>query len=124
MATRNDILKHIKETYAVESEHLWMELPDTEVLRHNSQKKWFGIIMTVSNDKVGLDGEGYTDVINVKCEPERVMFLKHQPGFAPAYHMNKKHWLSIILNGTVPDALIFELIDNSYNMTKKAVKCK
>ncbi|MBR0366000.1 MAG: MmcQ/YjbR family DNA-binding protein [Clostridia bacterium] len=118
MAARNDILKHIKETYNVESEHLWPESPDTEVLRHNGHKKWFGIIMTVSNEKVGLNGDGYTDIMNVKCEPERVMFLKHQTGFAPAYHMNKMHWISIILNGSAPDALIYELIDNSYNMTE------
>lgn len=124
MITRIDILNHIKEIYDIESEHLWMDSPDTEVLRHKTHKKWFGIIMTVSNDKVGLDGDGYTDVMNVKCEPERVCFLSHQPGFAPAYHMNKKHWISIIINGTAPDALVYELIDNSYKMTEQAVKRK
>ena len=74
--------------------------------------------MSVTNDKVGLKGEGNIDILNVKCEPERVMILSQQPGFAPAYHMNKKHWISIILGGDAPDALIFELIDISYKLTR------
>lgn len=117
MITRLDVLNHVKDTYDIESEHLWMEYPNTEVLRHKTHKKWFGIMMTVSGDKVGLDGDCNVDVLNVKCEPERVMFLSHQPGFAPAYHMNKKHWISVILNGTAPAALIYEIIDISYKMT-------
>lgn len=124
MITRIDILNHIKEIYDIESVHLWIDSPDTEVLRHKTHKKWFGIIMTVSGDKVGLDGNTYVDIMNVKCEPERVFFLSRQPGFAPAYHMNKKHWISIIINGTAPDALVYELIDNSYIMTERAVKRK
>ncbi len=118
MVDRNGILQHIKDTYSIESEHLWMQYPDIEVFRHETDKKWFGIMMSVTMDKVGLEGEGYIDILNIKCEPERVIFLSQQPGFAPAYHMNKKHWISIILNGTAPDALIFELVDISYNLTK------
>ena len=118
MVARNDILSHIKETYSIGSAHLWMQYPDIEVFRHETNKKWFGIMMSVTKDKVGLEGEGYIDVLNIKGEPERVIFLSQQPGFAPAYHMNKKHWISIILNGAAPDALIFELIDISYNLTR------
>ena len=118
MVDRHDMIRHIKETYGIESEHLWMQYPNIEVFRHENHKKWFGIIMSVTKDKVGLEGEGNIDGLNVKCDPERVMFLSHQSGFAPAYHMNKKYWISILMDGAAPDALIYELVDISYNLTK------
>ena len=99
---------------------------NTTVLRHTDTGKWFGIIMNISGDKVGLDGGVRVDVMNVKCKPEDAFVAREASyGIVPAYHMNKKHWISIILNGTVERELTEALLEASYDLTsRKARKVK
>ena len=93
---------------------------DTTVLRHKDTGKWFGIIMNISGNKVGLSPEIKVDVMNVKCKPEDTFTAREiSSGILPAYHMNKKHWISILLNGTVEKELTEALLENSYELTKK-----
>jgi predicted DNA-binding protein (MmcQ/YjbR family) len=64
--------------------------------------------------------------INLKCDPEEATELREQyPSVQPGYHMNKKHWNTIVMDGSIPDRLIKEWIDSSYNLVaprKKAIK--
>lgn len=54
---------------------------------------------------------------NLKCDPERATQLREQyAGIKPGYHMNKKHWNTVMMDGSVPDPLIVELIDHSYDL--------
>lgn len=93
---------------------------DTTVLRHKDTGKWFGIIMHISGNKVGLSPDIKVDVMNVKCKPEDTFTAREiSSGILPAYHMNKKHWISILLNGTVERELSEALLENSYELTKK-----
>lgn len=93
---------------------------DTTVLRHADTGKWFGIIMNISGNKVGLSPDIKVDVMNVKCKPEDTFTAREiSSGILPAYHMNKKHWISILLNGTVEKELTEALLENSYELTKK-----
>lgn len=116
---RNDVIECIKETYEIIPEYLFKSDPECCVFRHRHSKKWFGVIMSISADKVGLEADTYIDVLNVKCDPEMVAVLNCQSGFAPAYHMNKKHWLTILLDGSVLNEQIAQLLDISYELTKK-----
>ena len=116
---REDVIEYIKETYEIIPEYLFKSDPECCVFRHLHSKKWFGIIMNISADKVGLEADTYIDVLNVKCDPEMVAVLNCQSGFAPAYHMNKKHWLTILLDGGVSNEQIAQLLDISYELTKK-----
>ena len=73
--------------------------------------------------KLGVDREGVVDVMNVKCDPLLTAQLRHQPGFRPAYHMNKVHWISVLL----PDAaenLVDFLVNASYEATRGKMKRK
>lgn len=55
--------------------------------------------------------------INLKCDPGLVEALREKyPAVVPGYHMNKKHWNTIIIDGSIPDILIREWIDHSYNI--------
>lgn len=117
MVKREDILKYTMENYGIPSVRLWEKTPTNEVWRHENTGKWFAIIMDIPGNRVGLNEDTFIDVMNVKCEPEMVSLLVSQPGFAPAYHMNKKHWISIILNGTAPDETVYQLLDMSYDLT-------
>lgn len=85
------------------------------MFRHSASKKWYAIIMDVPSCRLGLAGEALVDVMNVKCSTIMIGSLLSTKGFLPAYHMNKNHWISILLDGSVPDDQIFPLLELSYD---------
>ena len=97
---------------------MWDKFQIYEVLRHKNTKKWYAIIMNVPKNKVGLEGDKVIDILDIKCEPEMVAPLTLREGFSRAYYMNKEHWLTVILDGTISDEEIYSLIDVSYKITK------
>lgn len=123
---RDDVIKIISETYSVTPEYLW-DGETHAVFRHPASNKWFGIIMDVKKKLIhveGLnDGENSEDVMNVKANPLLIEDLLHEEAFVPAYHMNKKYWVSIRLNLVTEDALL-KLIDESWNLVKPKVRTK
>ena len=63
--------------------------------------------------------------INLKCDPERSLELREEyESITPGYHMNKKHWNTVLMNRTVPDPLIMELIDHSYDLVSASLTNK
>lgn len=120
MLTRENILKFIKTLPDTVNDYPFEGDFFTTVLRHASTKKWFGILLNAPLKKVGIDSEGYTEVICLKCPPDLSPFLiDNFKAVVPAYHMNKKHWISIILNGDLPEQEAQILIALSYDLTKK-----
>jgi len=115
---REQIFTYAKEKFYTEPDYPWSKYPDYAVLRHNRDGKWYGVIMNVPTFKLGLPGEGRVDIINVKCNPELISLLRGQPGILPAYHMNKEHWITIVLDSSIPKGDIYDLIHGSYNLTK------
>lgn len=94
------------------------------VLRVKDSKKWFGIILTASENYFKLNNIPVpTDktVLNLKCPPGLREFLQTQYpcGILPSYHMNKKLWISIILQSAVPKDDIIKLINLSYDLVSK-----
>lgn len=118
---REDIYNLIFDEYSVEPEFPWPDAPDACVFRHSDNRKWFAIIMTVKNSSLGIKKEGHTDCINVKIIPEDIYDLLEFEGILPAYHMNKKHWITILLDGSVNTKLIAKLLDTSFELTKKKI---
>ena len=115
ISQRERITQYIRETYGTEAEYLWADSPGSAVFRHPASKKWYAIIMDVPANKLGLSGEDLVDVMNVKCGTIMVGSLLSEKGFRPAYHMNKNHWISILLNDSVSDDQIFPLLELSYD---------
>lgn len=77
--------------------------------------KMFGLVYDREGDK-GL---------NLKCDPELSMVLRQQyEGVFPAYHMNKRHWNSVILGKDVPDDEVYRFIDISYDLVFKSLTKK
>lgn len=74
--------------------------------------------MNVNKEKLNMDGGGEIQILNVKCDPELVDILRKKDAILPAYHMNKEHWVSIVLDGSVPEDDITHLLDLSYDLTK------
>lgn len=88
----------------------------TGVFRNKNNKKWYGIILNVDYKKF-YKKDGKVDIINIKLNPNKIDNLINEKGFFRAFHMNKKSWVSIILDDTVKDEKIMKLIDESYNYT-------
>ncbi len=61
--------------------------------------------------------------INIKCDPETAVELRERyPAVTPGYHMNKKHWNTVEIEGTIRNSLIEEWIDHSYDLVVKGLK--
>ena len=73
-------------------------------------------IMRVEKSKLGLKEDGEVEIINVKCEPDMVSLLTQTYGFLPGYHMNKKYWITMLLDGSVSEAKILDFLDMSYDL--------
>lgn len=123
-ATREKVLKYALERYGTQPDYPWDNAPEFAALRHSENRKWYGLVMSVSRDKLGLKGGGTVDILNLKCDPITGGSAKLNEGIIPAYHMNKANWISIILDGTVDGELTEMLIDNSYELTAPKIKAK
>ena len=83
---------------------------ETVVMKHIDNKKWYALIMKVQ-DKTYL---------NVKTNPEYSELLRNSYKYiVPGYHMNKQHWNTIIISDEVDVSLVKELIEQSYELTRK-----
>ncbi len=120
---RKTVLEFVSNEYGVSPEYLFKDDLYTAVLRHPNGK-WFGVIMRVKRDRLGIYGDGYVDIINVKNHPELISNLVLADEFLPAYHMNKEKWISVILDGRVEKGMLFSLIDDSFNIIGQKTKNK
>ena len=60
--------------------------------------------------------------VSVKCEPELAEQLRHTyPAIRPGYHLNKRHWNTIAVDGDLPDGLVHDLIEDSYDLVVSAL---
>lgn len=115
---RETVFDYIKTKYKVFPEYPWAKYDSNAVFRHKDNQKWFALVMNVRKEKLGLTGEGCVDVINLKIDDG--MFrdvLVRAGGVFPAYHMNKQHWVSVLLDGTVNRDRVYDLIDMSFAAT-------
>lgn len=113
---REEIFNYVKEKYKTIPNYPWKKYPSYAVLKHNNNK-WYGIIMNISKDKLGILGNEEIDVLDIKCPPEIIGGLVKEKGFFSAYHMNKEHWITIALDKSINKEKIIQLIDLSYDLT-------
>lgn len=115
-AQANRIACKILYQYGVTPAFLWKKDEDTGVFRHLDTLKWFGIIQYVPLNRILGDGQGKVNLLNLKLDAlcaKRIL----EPGYYPAYHMNKKNWVSISLDDTVDDEKILQDVACSYQNT-------
>ena len=115
---RAEFEQYILDTYSAEADKPWLEYPGHTVFRHPSNKKWFALTMVLTRDKLGLDGSGPIDAVNLKCDPLLVDAMRQEPGFFRAYHMNKTHWITVALDGSADDEKLKFLLDMSFDLTR------
>ncbi len=116
---RKELFAYVREQYRTEPDYPWAD--SNAVLRHKENHKWYGLVMEVGRDKLGLSGDGTIHILNLKCEPFLIRSLQMKPGFYPAYHMNKEQWISIQLD-CVPEETIKDLLAISWDLTEPKKK--
>ncbi len=122
MLNKMNFDKYITETYGATAEFPWVSAPSFAVYRHDSNKKWFAVVMDISKSKLGLEDEGSISVVNLKCDPLLIGSLIKDDGIFPAYHMNKSYWISVGLDGSADDEKIKWLLNLSFDLTNKTPK--
>ncbi len=122
--TRREFEELVFERYGVSADYPFEDDLVTGVFRHATGGKWFALAMNIGEGKLGREGNGRLDVVNLKCAPEVVESLVgEEVGVYRAYHMNKMHWLTVSLAECDPGTLQW-LLGISYELTEVKAKRK
>lgn len=112
-----ELIEYVRNKYGDELEFLWEKFAGNAVVRRKDNSKWYGAFLTVSKSKLGFEDLDKVEVIDLRAENvENIVDNKLIFG---GYHMNKKHWITIILDGSVPVEKIKTMIDESYILANK-----
>ena len=120
--TKDELIAYVAERFSTGAEYPWDD--ESFIFRHQGNRKWFAVAMCVPYRRLGIEREKSVDIVDVKCGPLMMDVYRKQPGILPGYHMNKDHWITILLDGTAEDGLIRELFEVSYDLTNSRVKGK
>jgi len=115
--TGQAFLTHCLNTYNTAPDYPFDKDFETAVLRHGDNRKWYANVMRVSRRKFGFDSDEVIEVVNLKLPIEMFGSFDSEDGVYPAYHMNKAHWVSVLLPDA-SDALTALLLNSSYEATK------
>ena len=118
----NRITQAILEQYNTKPEFLWEKFDGSGIFRNSESQKWFAAILDVEGSKITKNKKGTIEVLDIKLNPDEIQELLLQPHFYPAYHMNKKSWITIILDESLSDEKILELIKKSFQLSFKSAK--
>ncbi len=113
-----DICDEVRRIYGVEPEYLWEKFPEDAVLRRKDTGKWFGALLTVSAKKLGRAEDAVLEILDIRASEEEIAALSDGVRYFPGYHMNKRHWLTVVLDGSVPQMEILMRIAKSYALAK------
>ena len=121
--TKQQFFSYCLSTYSTSPDYPFDEDFETAVLRHTDNRKWYAIVMRVSRRKFGFDSDEVIDVVNLKLPTEMFGSFGESDGVYPAYHMNKLHWVSVLLPDSPNDIVEF-LLNVSLEATKSKSKKK
>ena len=120
---KQDFLEYCLNTYGTSPDYPFDDLFESAVLRHADNRKWYAIVMKVSRRKFGFKSDEVIEVVNLKLPTEMFGSFGATDGVYPAYHMNKLHWISVLLSDAPNDIVQF-LVNVSFEVTKAFNKRK
>lgn len=113
------LIDYVSSVYGDELEFLWKKFPDNGVWRRKDTKKWYGAVLTVAKNKLGIDSKDVVEIIDLRTDPNGMNDLLKQSGFYPGWHMNKRNWFTVILDASVSNETLHKLIQESYDLAIK-----
>ena len=121
--TKQSFLSRCLNTYGTSPDYPFDDWMESAVLRHADNKKWYALVMHVSRRKFGQDSDEVIEVVNLKLPTEMFGSFGASDGVYPAYHMNKLHWISVLLPDA-PDEVVQFLTNASFEVTRSPLKIR
>lgn len=116
---KEDMVIYLENKYQITSEKPWEKYPEYVTLKTKNSKKWFAVILQVQQKKLDSSkGDHLVDIMNVKLDPAKITSLIDNEHYFLAYHMNKKSWITIILDCNTNLEELYELVDESYHLVE------
>lgn len=112
------VIEYARNTYGDELEFLWEKSPKNAILRRKDNRKWYAALLTVSKSKLGAFPDEEIEVLDLRAAPEAIPDMVDGKRVFAGYHMNKKHWITLPLDGTLPAEEICAMLDTSYALAK------
>ena len=112
-----ELLRYVQETYGDEIEYPWKDM-DAAVIRSHITKKWYAVFMKVHPSKIGLGGSQPIRIMDLHGTAEQVASLVDGKRYFPGWHMNRKYWYTICLDGSVPMDELQRRIDASFALSQ------
>lgn len=113
------LIEYVLSKYGDSPEFLWPSTPSNGIWRRKDTSKWYGAILTVPKDRLGYNSNEIVEILDLRARPESMEDILKQEGFYPGWHMNKKHWFTLILNGSISNEKLYKLIEESYFLAVK-----
>lgn len=113
------VIRYAKEKYGDEPEFLWKKFPGNAVLRRKDTQKWYAALLKTTGSKIGLVSDEAVEIVDLRMTPDDIAAKVDGRKYFAGYHMNKKHWVTLLLDGSVPEAELLALIDASYELARK-----
>ena len=113
------VIEYVRERFGDDPEFLWERFPDNAIWRRQDNKKWYGLIITISKNKLGFDSNEIVEAIDLRLNPEQIAETVDHKRYFPGWHMNKKNWYTMILDGSIPTEEICRRIEKSYHLAVK-----
>ena len=114
-----DVINYVRDKYGDELEFLWKKFDDNAIWRRKDNNKWYGALLIISKRKIGIDSDEKVEIIDLRINPQEVESVIDNKRYFPAYHMNKKSWITICLDGSLELEEIYRRIDDSYVLALK-----
>jgi len=113
------VIQYAHDTYGDDLEFLWQPISYNAILRRKDSHKWYGALLIIPKNKLGINSNEIIDILDLRIKPDEIESVVDRKRYFPGYHMNKKSWITICLDGSVPIDEIFRRIDESYNLAVK-----
>ena len=115
------LMDYCSQRFGTVPEAPWPETPENFTFKTARRNKWYALFMTIPYKSLGLAKAGKVDVLNIKLPPAKIEQLVDMQHFYPAYHMNKKHWLTVMLQKDADIPLVQELLAEACGVTAEQI---
>jgi predicted DNA-binding protein (MmcQ/YjbR family) len=117
---REQVIAYVKNHFGAEITYAWPErFPHYCTIHDKNNPKWFGILMNVPFEKLGIKKKGEVQILDLKANPEEIQKMIDHQTYFPAYHMSKKDWITILLSRSTPFEDIAKLLEESHALSQK-----
>lgn len=111
------LIEYVRKKYGNDPEYLWKTFPKNAIVRRKDNSKWYALFLTLSKEKPGFNNKTPIEILDIRTK-NAAEIIDNQTIF-PGYHMNKKYWITVPLDGRLTLDTIKTLIDKSYVLAKK-----